>query len=27
VMEVVLTIGGTSPTWNDITVLLTLVRE
>ena len=27
VMEVVLTIGGTSPTWDDITVLLTLVRN
>lgn len=26
VLEVVLTIGGTSPTWNDITVLLTVVR-
>lgn len=25
-MTVDLTIGGTSPTWNDITVLLTLVR-
>lgn len=26
VMEVVLTIGGTTPTWNDITVLVTVVR-
>lgn len=26
VMEVVLTIGGTSPTWDDITVLVTVVR-
>lgn len=26
VIEVILTIGGTSPTWNDITVLLTVVR-
>jgi len=25
-MDVVLTIGGTSPTWDDITVLLTLIR-
>lgn len=27
VMTVTLTIGGTSPTWNDITVLITGVRE
>ena len=27
VIEVVLTIGGTSPTWNDITVLLTVIRD
>ena len=27
VMTVDLTIGGTSPTWNDITVLVTCVRE
>lgn len=27
VMTVDLTIGGTSPTWNDITVLVTVVRE
>ncbi len=27
VMTVDLTIGGTSPTWNDITVLITCVRE
>jgi hypothetical protein len=26
VMEIVLTIGGTSPTWDDITVLITVVR-
>ncbi len=26
VMEVILTIGGTTPTWNDITVLITVVR-
>ena len=26
-MQVNLTIGGTSPTWNDITVLITVVRE
>lgn len=27
VMTVNLTIGGTSPTWNDITILLTVLRE
>jgi hypothetical protein len=27
VIEIVLTIGGTSPTWDDITVLLTVVRN
>ena len=27
VMTVTLTIGGTSPTWNDITVFITAVRE
>lgn len=26
-MDVVLTIGGTSPTWDDITVLVTVVRR
>jgi hypothetical protein len=26
-MEVVLTIGGTSPTWDDITVLMTVIRQ
>jgi len=27
VLEIVLTIGGTTPTWDDITVLITVVRQ